>query len=521
MATRVSNFGLVTVSGVYDAAAVTVALQAGNGSRLPETSGGYSYPLTWWNATDYAHPALDPNKEIVLVTDRSTDTITITRAQEGTSASTKNVAGKTYYLSLGITKLMWDGLHTPTQWFQGLQLQTHRDSDLAHKQVELVDVDAIIMDDGTELRNDNGEWSGKVADITVVGAGGLDAGTEASTTWYEIHAIAKEDGTRALVLHQSALWFSDAANLSGEDASQGIRSAVDNSTVKVAQGFTIANSGRATYVNVKLEKVGAPTGKIWFTLETNNAGSPSGTAVATSSAYDVARLSTSAQTVRFSIKSSQTLSASTQYHLVAQGSWTVSVTNYVAWRMDGSAGTYAGGAKAMFDSDTSTWTTVTDDDMIFEVGIEILDAALVLPTGYTKKCFLGWVYNNASSNFISFLQVERNRRDASLSQTNNLALVCSGSAEFIDLWFVLPPRTILKVLMGLTGTGTSSAVAAIGDLRATDISTAGDTTGAQAVLYAASTTARPSELQEVLVQSGGIMVMGTAGAELWVAGFSW
>ncbi len=213
-------------------------------------------------------------------------------------------------------------------------------------------------------------------------------------------------------------------------------------------------------------------------------GMPSGTVVATSSAYDVARLPTTAQVVRFSIKSSQTLSASTPYHLVAQGSWTVSATNYVAWRMDGSAGTYADGAKALFDSDTSTWTTVTDDDMIFEVGIEIDNGVLVLPTGYTKRCFLGWVYNDASGNFIPFLQVERTRRDVSLSETNNLAVPLLGSVQFWDLWFLLPPRKILKVLMALTGTGTSGAVAAIGDLRATDISTSGDTTGAQAVLGA-------------------------------------
>jgi|CXWL01.1.fsa_nt_gi hypothetical protein len=521
MTTPVSNFGLVTVSGAYDASAVTVALQTGDGSRLPETFGGYTYPLTWWNATDYAHPALDPNKEIVLVTDRSTDALTITRAQEGTSASTKNISGKTYYLSLGITKSMWESLRTPTQWFQGLQLQTHRDSDLSHKEVELVDVDSIIMDDGTELRNDNGEWSGKVADITVSGAGGLDSGTEVTAQWFEIHAIAKEDGTRNLVLHQSKIWFSSASNLGGDDASQGIRSAVDNSTVKVAQGFTISDSGPAVYVAAQLLKVGAPTGKIWFTLETNNAGHPSGTVVATSSAYDVARLSTTAQMVRFSVTSSQVLSTSTQYHLVVQGSWTVSATHYVAWRMDGSASTYANGAKALFDSDTSVWITDPDDDMIFEVGIETGNSALSLPTGYTKQCFLGWVFNDAAGNFINFMQVDRTRRDAVLTQNNNLVVVLSGSAEFHDAWFVIPPRRLLKVVMALTGTGTSAAVAAIGDLRATDISTAGDTIGAQAILYAGSTTARPSEFQEVLVQSGGIMVMGTATAKLWVSGFSW
>src|SRR6187549_2812173 len=244
MATPVENFALVTVSTGYTAGATSVALQTGDGSRLPATTGGYTYPLTWWNATDYAHPADDPNREIVLVTALSSDTLTVTRAQEGTSASSKNTAAKTYRMSLGLTKAMLGSLRVPTNMALGVQLQTHGDSDLASSQVELLDVESIVMNDGTELRNDNGEWSGKVADITVSGAGGLDTGSEASFTWYEIHAIAKEDNTRNLILHASKVWDVETNSTAGEDASQGIRSAVDNSTVKVSQGF-ITNSGPA------------------------------------------------------------------------------------------------------------------------------------------------------------------------------------------------------------------------------------------------------------------------------------
>ncbi len=521
MATPVENFGLVQVSIGYNAAAVSVALTTGHGSRLPETTNGYTYPMTWWNATDYAHAALDPNKEIVLVTARSTDILTVTRAHEGTSASTKNTADKTYYMSLGITKAMWESLRTPTEWFQGLQLQTHRDSDVAHKQVELVDVDSIIMDDGVELRNDSGEWSGKTADITVSGAGGLDSGVEASSKWYEIYAIAKEDGTRNLLLHRSNLWFAVLYAGGTEDSSQGIRSAVDNSTVKVAQGFQIYGSGPAVYVNAKLLKVGTPTGKIWFTIESDTAGKPSGTALATSNAYDVSRLPTAGIDVRLPIISSATLSTSTQYHLVAQGNWTISATNYVAWRMDGATNSYADGSKALFDSDTSIWTTDATDDLFFQVGIDENNSSVALPTDYTKKCFLGWVWNNASSNFVQFIQAERSRRNASIVREDDSILTMSGSPEFIDLWFVLPPRKIIKAFISLTGTGTSSSVAAIGDLRATDISSSGTSTASQIVLYSATTAVRPGDFKEVFVQHLGLMLHGTADAELWLTGFSW
>jgi hypothetical protein len=524
MATPITNFGLVTVDGLYNDVVTSVTLEAGEGSRLPVTTGGYTYPMTWWNATDYAHPADDPNVEIVLVTARATDTLsTIVRAQEGTAASTKNSAGKTYRMSLGITKAMWESLRTPTQFHQGLQLQTHRDSDLAPYQVELVDVDSIIMDDGVELRNDSDEWTGKVADITVSGAGGLDTGVEEVGTLYEIYAIAKEDSTRNLLLHKSKIWSTDTGYASGEgeDATQGIRSAVDNSTVKVAQGFQF-NGGRVPYIEVKLIKVGTPTGKIWFTIETDNAGKPSGTAVATSQAYDVARLSTTAMLIRIPMKSSEVLSAiPTQYHLVAQGTWTVSAVNYVGWRMDGSAADYTLGSKALYDSDTATWTTDTDDDMVFVIGAESSDSAVTMPTGYTKKCFLGWVLNDGSGNFIPFLQVGRTNQLAQI--TNDAARIWSptGVAEVVSLIGFLPPRHLIKAMMGLSGTGTGGAIAAIGDLRATDISSAGDSVGAQAVLSTPITTTIPSVFREVLVQTNAVMVHGTAGAYLFVTGYEW
>lgn len=62
-----------------------------------------SFNAVWWNATDYADPSDDPNVEIVRVTAISTDTLTVTRAQESTSASTKNTAGKTYKMIAGLT----------------------------------------------------------------------------------------------------------------------------------------------------------------------------------------------------------------------------------------------------------------------------------------------------------------------------------------------------------------------------------------------------------------------------------
>src|SRR4051794_15781556 len=72
---------------------------AGQGSRFPTAP----FNATVWNSTDYLDPSDDPNHEIIRVTNVSTDTLTISRAQEGTAASAHNTAGKTYTIIAGLT----------------------------------------------------------------------------------------------------------------------------------------------------------------------------------------------------------------------------------------------------------------------------------------------------------------------------------------------------------------------------------------------------------------------------------
>lgn len=101
-----NNFAKGTVSLGYNAAALSIVLTTGHGARFPAVP----FNATWWNATDYPNPADDPNVEIVRVTALAADTATITRAQEGTSASTKNTADKTYLLLAGPTKKIIDDI---------------------------------------------------------------------------------------------------------------------------------------------------------------------------------------------------------------------------------------------------------------------------------------------------------------------------------------------------------------------------------------------------------------------------
>lgn len=99
----IKNFAKATVSTGYNAAATSIVLTTGHGAKLPVTP----FNAVWWNSTDYADPADDPNVEVVRVTAIATDTLTVTRAQEGTSASTKNTAAKTYKMIAPLTAKYW------------------------------------------------------------------------------------------------------------------------------------------------------------------------------------------------------------------------------------------------------------------------------------------------------------------------------------------------------------------------------------------------------------------------------
>jgi hypothetical protein len=97
-----ANFVSVQASTGYNSSVTSIALQSGQGAKLPATP----FNLVWWNSTDFPNPANDPSVEIIRVTGVTGDTLTISRAQEATSAANHNTGGKTYSLVLGITAKM-------------------------------------------------------------------------------------------------------------------------------------------------------------------------------------------------------------------------------------------------------------------------------------------------------------------------------------------------------------------------------------------------------------------------------
>lgn len=104
---QVKNLIKGTVNGTHNA--ITTTINVVDADVFPDPTSG-KYNLTWYDATNYPDPADDPNVEIVRVTARDTglDTLTVTRAQEGTSGTTKNTGSATYKLILAPTKKTMD-----------------------------------------------------------------------------------------------------------------------------------------------------------------------------------------------------------------------------------------------------------------------------------------------------------------------------------------------------------------------------------------------------------------------------
>ena len=105
---RSSNFAKTTITGIASGATEVVLDDATN--FLDPASGEYNCVI--WEISNYGNPADDPNKEIVRATALSGSTLTITRAQEGTTASNHNTSGETYAIANVLTSKMIDDVDT-------------------------------------------------------------------------------------------------------------------------------------------------------------------------------------------------------------------------------------------------------------------------------------------------------------------------------------------------------------------------------------------------------------------------
>ena len=231
----------------------------------------------------------------------------------------------------------------------------------ATKAIERVTVQA----DATYFTNCLSSWtfegSNNASDWTV-----LD--TQSGLTWTtaEVKTIDFTNGTEYRYYRFNVTGTQSAGNINVAEIQliEGATWTVGDS--KLAQSFQVTGATTVDAVGLWLKKVGAPTGNLTVKIQTDSAGSPSGTTVTngTSSTVAASTLSTSYGMIAFDFSTNPTLSGSTTYWLVLETADSDSGTNYVVWGADGSTPGYADGAMKSFD--TSSWNAESKD-AVFEV----------------------------------------------------------------------------------------------------------------------------------------------------------
>jgi len=109
----VVNFAVGETDAIATVGTTSIALKTGHAARFPDPGADGPFSVVWWNYTDYPNAADDPDVEVVRVTAVASDTWTITRAQEGTTASRKALPGRIYRVMLAPTAKLLHTLHTP------------------------------------------------------------------------------------------------------------------------------------------------------------------------------------------------------------------------------------------------------------------------------------------------------------------------------------------------------------------------------------------------------------------------
>ena len=337
------------------------------------------------------------------------------------------------------------------QTFRSLHLRTSPNADVAATTVTLQRADEVVMDNGESVL----DWDDLSAIITTAGAGGLDTGAEAASTRYEIWAIRKSsDGTKNLLLHRAKNFSADTSFTTATDAQRALRLSTGTATDKLAQGIQFSNSDVFHYIDVKLIRAGAVSGRVWFSIQASSGGDADAVALATTDKIDAAVISTSEENIRIIFRVPTTPSAATQYHLVLEGDYTKSDTVYIAWR-GVAAGGYGSGVAREYNG--TTWANASGvGDFNFQAYITRNDAAVTMPSGYDQKCKIGYVYNDSGSNFDPFVASDRFVQAYEIQAT---ATITATVPTLIDISAFIPPGA-LEVEVAFWN-GTSSAFSAV------------------------------------------------------------
>lgn len=132
---------------------------------------------------------------------------------------------------------------------------------------------------------------------------------------------------------------------------------------KLAQSFTFSATSSIPKLSLILSKVGAPTGDITLTIQTDSAGAPSGTVVTNGTAtITAAEISTNALWIQKIFDLMPSISTGSTYWLVLATTGG-DVNNFYQWHYNNTGG-YANGSADVY---VASWAAIASSDFCFKI----------------------------------------------------------------------------------------------------------------------------------------------------------
>ena len=193
---------------------------------------------------------------------------------------------------------------------------------------------------------------------------------------------------------------------------------------KLAQSFQIGSSSTVSSFEAWLKKTGTPTGNLSVTIETDAAGSPSGSAVANGTSASVAESGVGASYAwhEFTFSTPPSLSSGTPYWGVLDSTSGSSLTNYMNWGADGSAPSYADGE---MKSETAVFGWVAEDkDACFAVNAPttIYDQPLDTGSWALEESKVAIRFDDGSGSDPNIKTTFKNKHGSTLDMTGEVRL---------------------------------------------------------------------------------------------------
>lgn len=262
------------------------------------------------------------------------------------------------------------------------------------------------------------------------------------------NSVIGETGTAGMVYSIEPLVNTDGSS----DADFG-RDAASNG-IKQAQSFIAGSTASTFSMTVSLKKQGAPADNVYITIETDNAGEPSGTPVTNGTSNDVAAGSVGAgyTDVSFSWGSDPTLVAGTKYWFVLQRDGANSDVNYYQVQY-GSNSAFRAGAALKY---TGSWVVNTgaNDDLRFSIaGVSATAVKASTSTTNSSRGQLkmkGVLYENATAGDTDKLIATSGVVDVVTGLTNgadyyvsSTAGELSASEQLVKIGTAIAPTSLL------------------------------------------------------------------------------